>query len=65
MERTNNIVEDGAVDVTDTNPENEVEGADRERDALRRRVVNDDLQLTQVTTPRVTVCSSNIDNVQI
>ena len=30
------MVEDGAVDVTDTNPENEVEGADRERDALRR-----------------------------
>ena len=38
------MVEDGAVDVTDTTPENEVEGADRESDTLRRRVVNDDLQ---------------------
>ena len=36
----------GAVDVTDTSPENEVDGADRERDALRRRVVNDDLCTT-------------------
>ena len=49
------MIEDGAVDVTDTSPENEIEGADSERDALRSRVVNDDLQLTQVTTPRVTM----------
>ena len=44
--RTKNLVEDSAVDVTDTSPENEVESANRERNALRRRVVNDDLQRT-------------------
>jgi len=47
--RTKNLVEDSAVDVTDTSPENEVESASKERNALQRRVVNNDLQRTQVS----------------